>query len=231
MSALGRREPLNYRHVAAYPLTAATTPSKPVPVTIGVDWHTSFDSPKKKADGRWWLPDISKGEPLGGIRGGHCVCLRPDSTTDLTGWWDFYNQGAEGACVGFGSSRMMSLLNRARYDGRWLYKEAQRHDYWPGEAYEGTSVSAAMDVLRTQGHKTMAWTAPRPAQGINANRWAQSLDDIRACLQSPRHDQLQAVPLLNSWGRNFPHISWLPYSTLTELVVNRGGEATVVVDR
>ena len=228
---LGRREPPDFRHVNAYPLTAATTPTKPVPVTIGVDWHTGFDQPVKRADGRWWLPSIKKGEPLGPIRGGHCVCLRPDSMTDLTAWWAWYDQGAEGACVGFGSSRMMSLLNRARYDARWLYLEAQKVDYWPGEAYSGTSVSAGMDVLRTRGHKTKAWTEPRPAQGINANRWARSLDDIRGCLQSPRHDQLEAVPVLNSWGAGFPHITYLPYSTLEELVVNRGGECTVVTDR
>ena len=29
--------------------------------------------------------------------------------------------GPEGACVGFGCSRMMSLLNRKRYDARWLW--------------------------------------------------------------------------------------------------------------
>ena len=32
------------------------------------------------------------------------------TTTGGEGWWDFYDQGTEGACVGFGCSRMMSLL-------------------------------------------------------------------------------------------------------------------------
>jgi hypothetical protein len=48
---------------------------------------------------------------------------------------------------------MMSLLNRKRYDAGWLYHEAQRIDEWPGEDYDGTSVRAGMDVLRTEGHR------------------------------------------------------------------------------
>ena len=70
-------------------------------------------------------------------------------------WREFYNQGQEGACVGFGSSEMMSILNHRRYDARWLWNEAKKIDEWPdtnpGDD-NGTSVRAAMDVLRTEGH-------------------------------------------------------------------------------
>lgn len=235
---LGREEPLTRVHIDRYPLTAATTPAKPVPIVLGIDWHSAFDRPVLKG-GRWWLPDISKGEPFGTIRGGHAICIRPDSMTDLIGWWEFYDQGSEGACVGFASSRMKTLLERARFHARWLYHEAQKIDFWPGGAYpgatpfyEGTAVSAAMDVLRTVGHKTPAGATPNPSFGIAANRWATSLDDMRAALQSPLHDRLQAFPLLNSWGKGgYPHIVWMPYPTADELLFQRGGEGTIPTDR
>src|SRR5688500_3931118 len=41
-----------------------------------------------------------------------------------------YDQGAEGACVGFASSWLQSIHNRVFYDARWLYREAQLVDSW-----------------------------------------------------------------------------------------------------
>ena len=64
-----------------------------------------------------------------------------------------YDQGREGACVGFASSWAMSILNRRFYDAGWLYREARKIDEWPGEAYDGTSVRAGVEVLRSVGHK------------------------------------------------------------------------------
>jgi len=99
MGPLGRRVPTDFDHVTAWPLTVTTTPAKPVPVTIGVNWYENFDEPVKDSRGRWW---IGRG-PLGSIRGGHCVCLEPgDPSTgsteqDADGWYDFYDQGQEGA--------------------------------------------------------------------------------------------------------------------------------------
>lgn len=104
-----------------------------------------------------------------------------------TQYRDFYNQGSEGACVGFSSSWMMSTLNRRKYDARKLYQEAQRIDEWSDTPpAEGTSVRAGMDVLRTVGH----WRFFRGLQkiagvmeGISANRWATSVDDVRTAIQ------------------------------------------------
>jgi hypothetical protein len=134
-------------------------PAKPTPVVIGVNWYVEFDEPEKDAQGHYWIARDAK---LSKVRGGHCVCLKPRGTTDPDAWWDFYNQGQEGACVGFGSSRMMSQLNRKTYDGFWLYHEAQKIDEWPGEDYDGTSVRAALDILRKVGHcvKDVNGTAP-----------------------------------------------------------------------
>lgn len=227
MTALGRRTPADWRHVDRYPFATAP-PAKPVPVTIGVNWYTAFDSPVLDA-GRLW---IGRG-PLGSIRGGHCVCLQPDMLADLPSWRSFYDQGTEGACVGFGSSRMMTLLNRTRYNARWLWNQAKAIDEWsdtnPGDD-NGTSVRAAMDVLRTTGHLKAGRTQPTVQAGIVANRWATSVDEVRAALQSPSNDRVGGVCVLNSWGLAYPRRVWLPYETLARLL-DEDGEATVVTDR
>lgn len=228
---LGRRRPTDWRHVERYPLTAATTPAGPTPVVIGVNWYDNFDTPVKDLSGRWW---IGRGN-LGSVRGGHCVALAPGKLADLTSWWEFYDQGREGACVGFGCSRMMSLLNRKQYDARWLWNRAKEVDEWadtnPGDD-NGTSVRAALDVLRTEGHKPWRGNGQiKPAEGISANRWAQSVDEVHKVLQNGVGDRLGAVGVLNSWGRDgYPHVVWMPDATL-DWLIRDDGEVGLVVDR
>lgn len=117
----------------------------------------------------------------------------------LPGWWKEHDQGSEGACVGFGTSAMMSLTNRRqrflrigfprtyRYDARWLYHEAQKVDEWPGEDYEGTSVNAACKVLRDQGHRRVqggVTGSAKPVHGISAYRWAYDAAETKAAIAS-----------------------------------------------
>lgn len=244
--ALGRKVPPNFDHVEKYPLTAIPEAETPkVPVAIGINWYDDFDSPVAVRFGTLTRYFVGRGSDLGSIRGGHCVCIKVGSLSDPLTWWDFYNQGDEGACVGFGCSRMMSQLNRRRYDARWLWDMAKSVDPWPetnpGDD-EGTSVHAGLDVLRGRGHVPWSSTytgrtwqdrdAEEPvfAEGVTANRWATSVDQIRAVLQSPLNDRLQAVPFLNSWGRNYPHVTWMPYAVL-ERLLGEDGEATLVTDR
>src|SRR5262249_26468429 len=106
---LGRREPRTWDHVDKYPLGALASAAQPtrVPVVLGINWYTNFDSPVKDGLTYW----IGRGD-LGTVRGGHAICARPWGVTDGAPWWDFYDQGSEGACVGFSASRMMTLLNR-----------------------------------------------------------------------------------------------------------------------
>jgi hypothetical protein len=225
---LGRRPPSDWQHVDRFPLTASTAPKKPTPVVIGVNWYVEFDKPEQDAQGHYWIARDAK---LSTVRGGHCVCLKPRGTTDPDGWWDFYNQGQEGACVGFGSSRMMSQLNRKTYDGFWLYHEAKKVDEWPGEDYDGTSVRAALDVLRKVGHCVKDGDAPTaPAvlgEGIAANRWARSVDDVLSVLG---YDGLDFVDVLNSWGRGYPHLTRMPAKVL-ERLWKEDGEVGIVTDR
>lgn len=92
--------------------------------------------------------------------------------------------------MGFGCSMMMSILNGRRYDPRWLWDRAKEVDEWPdtnpGDD-NGTSVRAACDVLRTKGHVRVYGgrdQAVNPADGISANRWALSVDEMRSSIKA-----------------------------------------------
>lgn len=250
---LGRRIPTSWTHYDKFPLTAETIPDQPAPVAIGINWYEDFDNPVEK-DGRYWIGLDSKN--LGKVRGGHCVCLEPGDALDgqhhitrreqdKIGWYEFYNQGAEGACVGFGCSRMMSLLNRRLYDARWLWDQAKIADEWsdtnPGDD-NGTSVRAACSVLVAKGHvlwrkgfegrdfSQRAQETPDSNEGITAYRWASTVDQTREVLKSPHNDKLGAVRILNSWGEDYPHRVWMPYETLDRIIAENG-EVALVTDQ
>jgi hypothetical protein len=135
--------------------------------------------------------------------------------SDLHHYYALYDQGAEGACVGFGSSWCMTILNRRAYAARTLYLETQLVDEWPDTPpEEGTSVHAAMDVLRTRGHwrsvynrKTHVYevTGPFMEDGIEANKWTTNVDDVRACLAA-------GVPVVIgiNWYGDFDNPKWDP---------------------
>jgi hypothetical protein len=231
MSDLGRRVPTDFSHVERYPLRTLATEERPtnVPVPIGVNWYQAFDRPMRGDDGRY---RVAVDGNLGRLRGGHCVCLLPAQTRDLSAWWSYYDQGAEGACVGFGATRAMTLLNRRRYDARWLYQQAQLVDEWddtPPE--EGTSVRAGLDILRRVGHRRVrgakSKTEPNPSDGIAANRWATDIDDVCAVLGRPGADEL---PMLNSWGLGYPHVVWMPTEVHVRLLAE-DGEYGVLTDK
>jgi hypothetical protein len=240
---LGRRAPTDDKHILRFPLGALPEAEQPtgVPVAIGVNWYSDFDRPV--GDGvRWWIG--RNVNALGSIRGGHCVCLR-SVQKDAESWWAFYDQGREGACVGFGCSRLMSLLNRKRYYARWLWDHSKMIDEWgdtnPGDDH-GTSVRAAMDVLRNMGH--VRWAAgfqyddvakrdaraAQQAEGISANRWATSVDEVLRILDYPLATKLGAVPILNSWGKSYPRTTWMPGETLQRLL-DEDGEIALITDR
>lgn len=108
-----------------------------------------------------------------------------------------YDQGSEGACVGFAWSWAMSIINHRQsfgtgrvttpiYDPLWLYRAAQLVDDWsvtPPES--GTSVRAAGDILRDQGHIRVRHgkrIGPSLDFGIAANRWATTVDEMRQAI-------------------------------------------------
>lgn len=120
----------------------------------------------------------------------------------LPHWHWQHDQGREGACVGYGSSMMMSIMNHNhKYDCRWLWNEAKKIDEWsdtnPGDD-NGTSVRAACDVLRVQGHVRVRQSLPALEEGISANRWALTVDEIRTAIS-------QGIPcsIGVNWYSNF----------------------------
>jgi hypothetical protein len=226
---LGRRTPQDDEHIQKYSLTMETVPAVATPVVLGINWYEDFYTPEKDSRGRYWIGKDSRN--LGKLRGGHCVVIKPSSLSDPLSWWDYYDQGSEGACVGFGSSRAMSLIERKRFDAHWLYREAQMVDGWsdtPPE--EGTSVRAAFDILRSRGHvrvvRGKTTLTPDMKYGVLRNRWARTVDEIVACLAAPKLYDIGGVPILNSWGRHYPHIVYMPLETLQRML-NEHGEATL----
>jgi hypothetical protein len=246
--SLGRRPPTDFTHVERYPLTAAPTLLKPTPVVIGVNWYAAFDDPQQDSSGRYWIArGYRPGGSLGRIRGGHCVCLKPKGVNDSVRRQVFYDQGVQGSCVGFGISRMMTILNGGKlYLARWLWDKAKAQDEWaetnPGDD-EGTSVRAGLDVLRTQGH--VPWRdsyeaqglqtdwrrrdqlAGSPGEGIAVNRWATSTQDA---LNALGYGAFDYVDVLNSWGRSWPLMVRMP-ATVLDRLRQEDGEIGIVTDR
>lgn len=231
---LGARPPTDKRHVERYPLSAAPDAlvAPTVPVVIGIDWYSNFDSPVW--DGvRWW---VGRGS-LGFVRGGHCVCVK-DTHTDSDAWWEFYDQGSEGACVGFGTARAMTLLNRQRYDARWTWQQARLIDEWTdnddlSDPDQGTSVRAGLEVIRTRGERRIyrgVEYPEDPATGISAYRWVTTFDEVVAVTNMDIYNRLGAVSFLNSWGTGYPRRVWMPAETFQKLL-DDGGDAGVPTDR
>lgn len=90
------------------------------------------------------------------------------------------DQGAEGACVGFGWTHEalttpvavnLEALAQTQWPGepnafaRSVYREAQHIDEWDGVDYEGTSVNAGAKVMRSRG-LLKEW------------RWSFGVDDV-----------------------------------------------------
>lgn len=231
---LGRIEPPDKVHVERFPLTALAPEAHPTnhPVVIGVPWYTAFDSPVQGSDGKYRLP--SANADLGTVRGGHCVCLEPASVEDEAAWWEFYNQGQEGACEGFGHARALSLIYRRKFDAFWLYDDARRAEGTYPEG-EGTTNRATCDALRRWGchyssgevAERHSWSPRVPGVEIRANRWMTNAAEVLAVLG---HKATEEVALLNSWGSDYPEVVYLPADTLDRLL-HESGEADTYTQR
>lgn len=86
-------------------------------------------------------------------------------------WGVYLDQGYEGACTGFGTSKALLQTPRRRKDvtnefARTLYTYAKTFDEWPGENYDGSSVLGAMKAAEWIGY-------------INAYYWARSVEEIQ----------------------------------------------------
>lgn len=119
-----------------------------------------------------------------------------------------YDQGVEGACVGFAWSWAMSFLNRRFYAARKLYLEAQLIDPWsdtPPE--EGTSTVAGAQVLMQQGHWRFArgiTFAAAAFEGISGFSQARTVDEMRVAISL-------GVPIVLgiNWYEDFDRPRWM----------------------
>lgn len=234
--ALGRIEPPDFEHIEKYPITALAAPERPVrvPVIVGVNWYREFDTPQQDSKGIWWVARDGK---LTRVRGGHCIVFYPVGISEPSTWWGWFNQVDEGICVGEGSSRAMSWLNRTRYQPRWLYDRCKERD---GYAGEGTWVRVALDVMREVGLVKAKRSEKHILQpgllddrepdinaGIAANRWATSDEDWLAALGAEGRDY---VDYANSWGRGYPRRVRMPVAVASRLR-QEDGEFGMITDR
>jgi hypothetical protein len=164
-----------------------------------------------------------------------------EKSLGLPPYWKTWDQGREGACVGFGTSAMMGVTNtrqsrmegkprQHKYEPRWLYKQAQLVDEWNvTPPQEGTSVRAGCDILRTRGHRRMRYGKVYPedtAHGISANRWAVNVDEMRSAIFAN-----MAISIGVNWYSNFdsPVLvdgeRWVGQSSLGRI---RGGHCVCV---
>jgi hypothetical protein len=99
-------------------------------------------------------------------------------------------------------ARQQDSFATYRYDPKWLYHETQLVDEWPETPpAQGTSVRASCDVLRTRGHRRVYRGVSRPENlihGIDANRWAATVDEMRAAVYAGT-----AVSIGVNWYTNF----------------------------
>lgn len=225
LGPLGRNKPPDFDHVAKYPITALPPEARPVhvPVAIGVHWFTSFDEPQPGADGKNRI-SITPGAT---VRGGHCVCLEPAVATerDAPTYWEFYNQGAEGACEGFGHSRALSLIYRRTFDAFWLYDDGRRIEGTFPEGEGSTNRAICSALVKWGAHYETGsecvrtpWHLHAPGLGIAAYRWATTASEVFAALGATGEE----VALLNSWGTAYPERVYLSGETLERLLQEEG---------
>lgn len=241
---LGRFVPDDWEHYDRYPLSNAPRVPTTTPVVLGVNWYAELDQPIRDRDGLWWVAPHGPGT-LTRIMGGHAVCLEPGGAPTSRSSHRFHDQKTDGSCVGWALSRAMTILNHRKYSAHWLWDRAKECDRWPetnpGDG-EGTSIRAGAEVLRHLGHVPWQWRhhwhdhthrahyTPDLADGIHAYRWASSVDEIHAVLANPTADALEAVPILNSWGLQWPYRVWMPDDVLHRLLAE-DGEAAIPTDR
>lgn len=241
--------PTDWSHVEKFPLTTERA-IKEAGGVVGFNWYEIFDAPIQLSDGHWYVGVDNYGKVLhksmwGRIRGGHCWAFKPRGNTDPMGWWPYYDQDdpafvervhssytwKSGGCTGFGVSRMMSQLNRRRYDPYFVYHEAQKVDEWAGTDYEGSSVNAALSIARIRGLVPVVRGEAKPdpyeQDGIFANRWITDVQDWKRVL---RYEDKDFTDGLNSWGESYPHIVRWPDEVIDNLM-KEDGEISVVTDR
>ncbi|MEJ2322603.1 MAG: C1 family peptidase [Gammaproteobacteria bacterium] len=85
----------------------------------------------------------------------HLQSLKPDISVDPDSL-HILDQKSEGACTGFAVAATINRLYQVggsdtRVSARMLYEMARRHDEWPGEEYDGSSLRGAIHGWKNMG--------------------------------------------------------------------------------
>lgn len=159
-------------------------------------------------------------------------------------------------CVAYSLDHLLVAHPRpkAHIHTAYLYAEAQKVDYWPGEDYEGTSVDGGLQVLRREGRvHEYRWTRDINvlAAGIASvgpaavgTNWTTGManPDARGFIV-PTGDSLgghaylldgvsmtrRVFRILNSWGQTWGR-KGRAYITFDDMqtLLNKNGEAAIV---
>lgn len=196
---------------------------------------------------------------------GYAALLAPPPQTRRPGqeWWtrDVYHQqgpsctaqAAIGVCrtspyrAGFG----VFTLYDTEDERHALYQEAQRHDRWPGEDYEGSSTDAPFKVLRDRGHiagwrwlfgedQLREWVTYYGAAVVGTD-WTNAMfrpdrqgfidyqpGDHRAGGHAYRivqaNAERQSYRIVNSWGRTWGQSgrAWITWKAMAALLDAQG---------
>lgn len=212
-------------------------PDQPESVVVGIDWHAAGDRPIERVgpDGK---PEHWAKLTEGAVRGGHAVCIPHDPAKDLPGAHRYFDQLANGTCVGFAWSRRQSLHNRRYYDGFKLYDIAVQIDGLAEtrDRDDGTTVRAGGDVLVDHGAfrgRLNGESNDKPTLGDGIARFlhCRSIDQMLAALANPVYVQRGAAPYLQSWGPKSPRLVWVDLDDWNELLFGRNGDAAIGIDR
>lgn len=228
---LGRRPASDDAHIRKYSLAADATPATPTPLVLGIAWPFGFDKAGlREFDGGVWVGR----SPLGKVRGGHAICLKPPALDDPKGAYEHHNQGEEGRCVGEAWTRASALVEGRLFDPESLFQRAQAIDEFDDTPPEsGTSVRAGGAVAQKEGlhlvRNNIVAKRPSSRWKIGAYFWATSVEQIVACLHGDM--ALGYVEFLNSWGAGYPHITRMSHELLHQMVFERDGDAAIAVNR
>lgn len=232
---LGRVIPPDWQHVETHHVNQLAVKPKHMPVVLGIAWYQNFDRPVKGTDGKY---RIGKGN-LGSIRGYHAICCEPapdpavaGKEQDVATWHMFFDQGETPACEGFSHARAMTLIYREKFNPFWLYDDARRKEgtYPDGEGSTNRETCAALQswgVHPESGEHAIPqpWSSHAGGHKIASYHWMTTVDEVCAVLGLPAGSE---VPLLQSWGVNYPERVYLdPHALAT--VLGEEGEADCYV--
>jgi hypothetical protein len=152
---------------------------------------------------------------------------------------DRLNQRNLPQCVSYAGKGFMlaaPLMSDPGYDTQDVYNDCQRNDEWPGENYDGTSVRALMNVLKTRGwikgfvwgqsvDDAIHWMNGGYGTIIVGTNWYLSMDEVDA-----KGFMLEPKPTDTPVGGHAYRVNWWDEKKQGFLIVNSWGHGWGMLD-